>query len=53
MDIEKINELMISVMLDHSPAKPEPAIQKIAEALMLMAQGLAQIKRTVDRLPDA
>jgi hypothetical protein len=48
MEIEKVKELLVPITLDHSPSKPDPAIQSIAMALLQMAEGIEELRR---RLP--
>ncbi len=51
MEIKKIDELLMSVALDHSEKKPDSAIQKIALALMHMAKGIEELQTAVARIP--
>lgn len=52
MDINKVNELLKDLALDHSPDKPSDAIQKIALALMHIAKDIHEIKMDVRRLQN-
>lgn len=50
MDIETVTNLLKSVALDHSKTRPDIAIQKIAQALMHMAQSLHETEQRVAKL---
>jgi hypothetical protein len=52
MDLKKINELLSQVALDHSADKPEEATQKIALALMHMAEGIHEIQISLVQLRE-
>jgi len=48
MEIQKVRELLTGVALDHSPDKPDGAIQAIALALLHIAEAVDDLQR---RLP--
>jgi hypothetical protein len=50
MEIETVRTLLSAVALDHSRQKPDDAIQKIALALMHMAEGIEELRVHVARL---
>lgn len=53
MEIQKVNDLLQSIALDHSEKKPAEAIQKIALALMHMAESLHKTELRVELLQKA
>jgi hypothetical protein len=44
MEIEIVRKLLGEIALDHSSAKPDPAMQKLALALMHMAEGIEELR---------
>jgi hypothetical protein len=48
MELQKVNDLLVKVSLDHSGMKPEEALKNIAAALLHIAQAVDDLQR---RLP--